>query len=148
MVPTAAVLPTLKTLTVPVLISDVGDGGRNLRSDIVHVALARRAKRELLLVNHTHTVLMPIDRSACTFFCSGADRDALEVEFQSQLALPGPDGRIVDHAEVGIADISVRRAEYGMVEGILRLQAQFQLHRFVAVRECEFLQDGQVVSEE
>src|ERR1035438_9017279 len=61
----------------------------------------------------------------------------LEHEFQSQLTLPGPDGRIADHAEVGIANVSVRRTEYGMVEGILRLQAQFELHLFVFGDHCE-----------
>ena len=72
----------------------------------------------------------------------------LEHEFQSQLTLPGPDGRIADHAEVGIANIGVWRTEHGVVEGILRLQAQFQLHLFVFGDHCEFLQDGQVGAEE
>src|ERR1035438_934537 len=63
----------------------------------------------------------------------------LEHEFQSQLTLPGPDGRIADHAEAGIADNGVWRTEYGMVEGILRLQAQFEFHLFVAGGQSEFL---------
>ena len=70
-----------------------------------------------------------------------------EVEFQSQLTLPGPDRRIADHAEVGIANVGVRRAKYGVVEGILCLQAQFELHSFVAGGESKIFQNGQVVSE-
>jgi len=56
----------------------------------------------------------------------------LEHEFQSQLALAGSDGRIADHAEVRIAYRGVRRTEHGMVEGILRLQAQSSFICFVA----------------
>ena len=58
----------------------------------------------------------------------------LEFQLQSQLALPGPDGRIVDNAEGGVAHISVGRAKHRVVKGVLRLQAQFQLHAFMAGR--------------
>ena len=64
------------------------------------------------------------------------------------MALSRPDRRIADHAEVRIANIGVRRTEHGVVEGILRLQAQFELHLFVFGDHCEFLQDGQIGAEE
>src|SRR5208283_3353054 len=83
---------------------------------------------------------------SCSRSCSGPivlgeakDHYRLEVEFHSQLTLSGPDSRIVDHAEVGFANVGIRRAEHWMVEGIRCLQAQFQLHSFVATRESEFL---------
>jgi len=56
---------------------------------------------------------------------------ALEVEFHSQLALPRPDRRIVDHTEVGVANVGIGRTKNGMIEGIRCLQAQLELHSLV-----------------
>src|ERR1035437_2773033 len=82
----------------------------------------------------------PLIRAVAVRFPDLARR--LEQELQSQLTLPGPDGRIADHAEVGIADIGVWRTEYGMIEGVLRLQTHFEFQLFVAGGQCEVLQDG------
>ena len=54
---------------------------------------------------------------------------------------PGPQGRVVDHAEVGIADGGIRGAKHRAVESVLGLQAQLQFHGFVFVGEDEIFAD-------
>src|SRR5208282_4257029 len=66
----------------------------------------------------------------------------LEVELQRQLALPGADGRVVDLAERGIANVGIWRPKDGMVEGVLRLDPQFQVHGFKSGGEGEDFADG------
>ena len=72
---------------------------------------------------------------------SASDAGALETEFKGQLSLPGPQGRVVDHAEVGIADGGIRGAKHRAVESVLGLQAQLQFHGFVFVGEDEIFAD-------
>ena len=72
----------------------------------------------------------------------------LEHEFQGQLALPRTDGCAGDYPELGIAHLGVRCAEHRMIEGVLGVKTQFQLHSFVLARETEVFGDGQVGSPE
>ena len=69
---------------------------------------------------------------------------ALEHELQRQLTLPGTDAGAGDQSELGIADEGVRCSKHGMVEGVLEVETQFQLHSFILAGEAEVLGNGQI----
>jgi len=57
-----------------------------------------------------------------------------EAKLPSELYLAGAVGGVVDHAEIGIVDRGVRRAEDRVIERILRFEADFEGHALAEFR--------------
>ena len=70
---------------------------------------------------------------------SGCGLPLLEVELKTQLQLARANRSVGDLPEAWIVDRSVRGAEYRMVECVLGLEANFEVHRLA---EEELLSQG------
>src|ERR1035437_1742817 len=81
-------------------------------------------------------LLLPLD---LVRLCGSEKASPLEIPLPSELHLPRAIGRVTDNPEVGIVNGGVRCTENWMIERILRLQSQLELHSFANSRQRKLL---------